>query len=74
MCDFVAVVRRRVQETGTVDKTCDICGHVGLRLVETHSVRRGAALLNPGFKADRHSYELCGGCGVRYRVKNGVRI
>ena len=68
------VDQRRTRRIGPIDKACDICGHAGLVLTESRAVRRGAALLNPAWKAQPRSYELCPHCGVRYRLEDGQRV
>ena len=66
--------RRRTRRLGSVDRACDICGHAGLVITESRAVRRGAALLKPGWNAHPRTYEVCPGCGVRYRIEDGVRV
>ena len=66
--------QRRTRQLGSVDKACDICGHPGLVVTESRAVRRGVDLLNPTWNASPRTYEVCPGCGVRYRTQDGVRV
>ena len=58
--------RRAIGHTTT---TCGLCGHQGLVLTESWTVRRGLARLRLSFDADRRVYELCDGCGAKHAVE-----
>jgi len=71
---LVIMSDRKRRQVGVSGAACDICGAVGLVIVESRSARRGRALLDPRWRPHRRTYELCPACGMRYPVENGVRI
>jgi hypothetical protein len=43
-------------------------------VVESRNVRRGLAVLNPGWDAHVRTYEVCPDCGAKWRTEGGTRI
>jgi hypothetical protein len=50
-----------------------MCAGVGLIIIESRAVRRGADRLNPRFHPAIRIYELCRGCGAKHHLKDGQR-
>lgn len=73
MCLVAEQIQRRRKRLGTAERTCSICGHRGLELVQTERVREGRALVR--FWEGRHvrRYTCCPACGAREEVDVGGR-
>jgi hypothetical protein len=62
------VARQRTLRAIT-PRTCDLCADERLVLVESRWERRGLARLDPRWRPDAVTYDLCRRCGAKYRVE-----
>jgi hypothetical protein len=73
-CQALHMPRRQTDHIGTSEQSCEICGHQGLAVVRSHTVRRGLARLKPNWDEEARTYRICSACGMRYRVERGEPI
>jgi hypothetical protein len=66
---------RRRREIGRSERACGLCASVGMTIIESRSVRRGAHLLNPLYRPRVRIYERCDACGAKHHLHHeGQRV
>jgi hypothetical protein len=69
----VQSTRRRI-ELGKVEQPCALCGSADVVAVESRSVRRGFARINPAWRPVTRTYDICRRCGAKHLTADGRRI
>jgi|tagenome__1003787_1003787.scaffolds.fasta_scaffold20688126_2 hypothetical protein len=65
---------RQRRQIGRSDRACGVCAAVGMTIIESRAVRRGADRLNPLFDPAIKRYELCRACGTKHPLQEHDRV